>query len=127
MRAKTRLSTDAEPGRQRAMPLPFTSLTRSNPDQPESLELGAEVGGWQYSPGVARAHLLGSAAGGASARRYAIHALHAATDVYTWKLLRRDLRLGRDTTERIMLDLVNGVLDRLSGRARRERSARRPR
>jgi AcrR family transcriptional regulator len=55
------------------------------------------------------------------ARRYAIHALHAATDVYTWKLLRRDLKLSREATERIMLDLANGVLDRLSGRARRRR------
>jgi AcrR family transcriptional regulator len=45
-------------------------------------------------------------------RRRAIHALHAATDAYTWKLLRRDLRLSRAETERIMLDLVNGVLDR---------------
>src|SRR5262245_50043346 len=27
----------------------------------------------------------------AAARRHVIHALHAATDVYTWKLLRRDL------------------------------------
>jgi AcrR family transcriptional regulator len=61
------------------------------------------------------------------ARRYAIHALHAATDVYTWKLLRRDLNLTRDTTERSMLDLANGVLDRLSGRARRRRSGRRAR
>jgi uncharacterized protein (DUF1810 family) len=55
------------------------------------------------------------------ARRYAIHALHAATDVYTWKLLRRDLRVNRETTERIILDLANGVLDRVSGRARRRR------
>jgi len=54
-------------------------------------------------------------------RRYAIHALHAATDVYTWKLLRRDLRLSRETTERIIVDLANGVLDRVSGRARRRR------
>jgi len=43
-------------------------------------------------------------------RRRAIHALHAASDVYTWKLLRRDLRLSRAETARIMLDLVNGVL-----------------
>jgi AcrR family transcriptional regulator len=48
-----------------------------------------------------------------SLRRRAIHALHAATDVYTWKLLRRDLRLSRIETERIMLALVNGVLERL--------------
>jgi AcrR family transcriptional regulator len=57
-------------------------------------------------------------------RRYAIHALHAATDVYTWKLLRRDLRVSRDTVERIMLDLANGVLDRVSGHARGRRSLR---
>jgi AcrR family transcriptional regulator len=59
----------------------------------------------------------------AAARRHAIHALHAATDVYTWKLLRRDLRVSREAAERIMLDLANGVLDRLSGRARRPRKA----
>ncbi|MPY91257.1 MAG: TetR family transcriptional regulator [Luteitalea sp.] len=45
-----------------------------------------------------------------AARRRAIHALHAATDVYTWKLLRRDLRLPRAEAERIMIDLVNGIL-----------------
>jgi AcrR family transcriptional regulator len=61
------------------------------------------------------------------ARRYAIHGLHAATDVYTWKLLRRDLKLSRAATERIMLDLANGVLDRVSGRARRRRSPGRAR
>jgi AcrR family transcriptional regulator len=45
-----------------------------------------------------------------AARRRALYALHAATDVYVWKLLRRDLQLARTDTERIMLDLVNGVL-----------------
>jgi AcrR family transcriptional regulator len=50
-------------------------------------------------------------------RRRAIHALHAATDVYTWKLLRRDLRLSRPETERIMLDLVNGILARSTPRS----------
>ena len=49
-------------------------------------------------------------------RRRAIHALHAATDVYTWKLLRRDLRLSRAEVERIMLDLANGVLARSTRR-----------
>lgn len=44
------------------------------------------------------------------ARRRAINALHAATDVYTWKLLRRDLRLSRRETERTMVDLVSGIL-----------------
>lgn len=62
-----------------------------------------------------------------SARRYAIQALHAATDVCTWKLLRRDLKLSRETTERIMLDLANGALDRIAGRTRRQRAHRRTR
>jgi AcrR family transcriptional regulator len=44
-------------------------------------------------------------------RRRAVNALHAATDVYTWKLLRRDLRLSRAETVRTMVDLVNGILD----------------
>jgi hypothetical protein len=46
-----------------------------------------------------------------------------ATDVYTWKLLRRDLRLSRETVERVMLDLINGVLDPVSARSRRQRSS----
>ncbi len=45
-----------------------------------------------------------------AARRHAIHALHAATDVYVWKLLRRDLHLTRGETERTMVDLVVGIL-----------------
>lgn len=45
-----------------------------------------------------------------AARQRAIRALHAATDVYTWKLLRRDMRLSRRETERIMIDLVRGIL-----------------
>jgi len=53
----------------------------------------------------------------AAARRRAIHALHAATDVYTWKLLRRDLKLTRDDTERIMMDLVRGTLGTLGAAA----------
>ena len=44
------------------------------------------------------------------ARRRAINALHAATDVYTWKLLRRDLRLARGETEKTIIALVEGVL-----------------
>ena len=46
-----------------------------------------------------------------AARRRAVHALHAATDVYTWKLLRRDLHLSRNETERIIVDLVVGILE----------------
>jgi len=46
-----------------------------------------------------------------AARKRAINALHAATDVYTWKLLRRDLGLSRAETEKTMADLVVGVLE----------------
>jgi AcrR family transcriptional regulator len=46
-----------------------------------------------------------------AARRRAINALHAATDVYTWKLLRRDLDLSRAEAERTICMLVRGVLD----------------
>ncbi|MBL7498809.1 TetR/AcrR family transcriptional regulator [Frankia sp. CNm7] len=46
-----------------------------------------------------------------AARRRAVNALHAATDVYTWKLLRRDLNLSRPETARTMTALVRGVLD----------------
>jgi AcrR family transcriptional regulator len=61
-------------------------------------------------------------------RRHARHALHAATDVYTWKLLRRDLQLSRADTERIMLELVSGILGRAgTGTGRRRRSSRRAR
>jgi len=47
-----------------------------------------------------------------AARRRVVNALHAATDVYTWKLLRRDLGLSRAETERTMIELVSGVVDR---------------
>jgi AcrR family transcriptional regulator len=46
-----------------------------------------------------------------AARKRAVHALHAATDVYTWKLLRRDLRLSRTETEKTIADLIVGVLE----------------
>ena len=45
-----------------------------------------------------------------AARQRAINALHAATDVYTWKLLRRDLGLSRAETEKTVADLVVGIL-----------------
>jgi AcrR family transcriptional regulator len=46
-----------------------------------------------------------------AARTRAISALHAATDVYTWKLLRRDLGLDRADTEKTIADLVRGILE----------------
>ncbi|OHV38967.1 TetR family transcriptional regulator [Parafrankia colletiae] len=44
-------------------------------------------------------------------RRRSLNALHAATDVYTWKLLRRDLGLSRPETTHTMTALVRGVLN----------------
>jgi len=43
-------------------------------------------------------------------RHRTLAALHAATDVYTWKLLRRDLGHGRRVTQRIMTDMVRAIL-----------------
>ncbi|MGH3674269.1 MAG: hypothetical protein ACRDU5_00745 [Mycobacterium sp.] len=45
------------------------------------------------------------------ARERAINSIYAATDVYVWKLLRRDLGLSRDETQRVMTDLVLGVIN----------------
>lgn len=53
-------------------------------------------------------HRLGSAA--ASDREELIDMLVVATDVYTWKLLRRDRRLSRDIVERRMVKLAESVL-----------------
>jgi AcrR family transcriptional regulator len=47
----------------------------------------------------------------AAPRRRAVNALHAATDVFTWKLLRRDLSLSRQETEKSMTALVAGILE----------------
>ncbi len=43
-------------------------------------------------------------------RRRALAALHAATDVATWKLLRRDLGLGRRVAQRVMTDTVAAIV-----------------
>ena len=44
------------------------------------------------------------------ARRIVLMAVYAATDVYTWKLLRRDFGFSKAATERIILHLVLGAL-----------------
>lgn len=54
-------------------------------------------------------HLPTSRAG----RREALAALHVATDVFTWKLLRRDLGLGREATKSTMTRLVTAALQPL--------------
>ncbi len=46
-----------------------------------------------------------------AARKRRVAALVALTDVYTWKLLRRDLGLSRADTERTLFDLI----DKLEG------------
>jgi AcrR family transcriptional regulator len=50
------------------------------------------------------APLLAGLEGSARTRRIA--ALVAITDVYTWKLLRRDLRLSRSDTEQLLVELL---------------------
>jgi AcrR family transcriptional regulator len=50
------------------------------------------------------APLLEASSGAARTRRVA--ALTVLTDVYTWKLLRRDLGLSRQQTERTLVDLI---------------------
>jgi AcrR family transcriptional regulator len=53
------------------------------------------------------AEALARSRGKARRRRFA--QLMAATDVLFWKVLRRDLRLGRDETEKAMLEIVEGI------------------
>ena len=48
-------------------------------------------------------------------RRRVLLGLHAALDVFSWKLLRRDLGLSREQTERQLTDLALGVLARHRG------------
>ena len=48
---------------------------------------------------------------GRAARRRRLAALHAATDVYTWKLLRRDMDLSRRETQNVMTEMVEAILD----------------
>jgi AcrR family transcriptional regulator len=48
---------------------------------------------------------------GGAKRGRALAALHAATDVTTWKLLRRDLGLSRAATQQVMTDAVEAILD----------------
>lgn len=57
-------------------------------------------------------------------RARALHALHVATDVYSWKLLRRDLGLSREETERVMALLVAGALDGAHARSRTGQTGR---
>jgi len=44
------------------------------------------------------------------ARQDLLHALIVATDVYAWKLLRRDLKLERDDAERITVQMIAALV-----------------
>ncbi len=55
-----------------------------------------------FSPGLAGV--------AAAERERRLTALYAATDIYLWKLLRRDLKLDRAQTEDTFSRLVSGVL-----------------
>jgi AcrR family transcriptional regulator len=44
-------------------------------------------------------------------RRHQLAQLIAVTDLYVWKVLRRDLGLSREETERAMRDLVQRITD----------------
>ena len=57
-------------------------------------------------------HIFGPQLEGLSPRprEAKLTALYAATDVYLWKLLRRDLKLDRSDTEQAFRHLVHGVL-----------------
>lgn len=52
-----------------------------------------------------------------AARRRLRAQLIAITDVYTWKLMRRDLRLGRSATVEALGEMVAGVTGELAGSA----------
>lgn len=54
-------------------------------------------------------------------RRQALGALYAATDVHTWKLLRRDLGHGRKATQQIITSMVTAILDSWPTREEKQR------
>lgn len=54
----------------------------------------------------------------AAARRRRLAQLIAITDVYMWKLLRRDLRLGRTATAEALAEMVDGLEAGASGARR---------
>lgn len=47
-------------------------------------------------------------------RQGLVNRLIVVTDLYAWKLLRRDMGRGRDETEREIVEMVNAVLERAS-------------
>lgn len=47
---------------------------------------------------------------GSAAYEHRVMAFYAATEVMTWKLLRRDFGLGRSQTRAVLFDLVSGLV-----------------
>jgi len=58
---------------------------------------------------------------GNAERRRAVAALHAVTDVYTWKLLRRDLGLSRRVTQQTMTEMLTAIVDSWPQREEKDR------
>ena len=46
-----------------------------------------------------------------AARRRRLTAIMAASDLLVWKLLRRDMQLGRSHAEAVMIEMINGPAD----------------
>lgn len=74
-----------------------------------------EVGRRSHRAWVARTFVEWLPADPGPERERRLGLLVVATDVYTWKLLRRDQGLGRKDTERSMLELLTGLGRRKGG------------
>ena len=64
-----------------------------------------------HAAGIRRAFAPQIAARTGPAVERLVHGLLAATDVYVWKLLRRDLGLDRAAAETVMRDLLGGAIN----------------
>src|SRR5262249_6461493 len=58
----------------------------------------------------------------AAGKRRLLDALVIATDVYTWKLLRRDMQRSLSETRAVMLGLIQGALSSLAARRGRAKA-----
>lgn len=82
-------------------------------EEPRRPALGVrvEAGRRAHRRWVAAAFAPQLAARSGRARNELLHALILATDVYAWKILVRDLRLGRRGAERITKVMLSSLLD----------------
>ena len=86
----------------------WAAISRGRPRSPTASPGPARVQSWLQD-------MLGELMPGddePDERRRVLLGLHAALDVFTWKLLRRDLGLSQEQTEQQLTDLVLGVLAR---------------